>query len=377
MNRLSITVEELGMVLAQYDQIKVYRATSYGGTYSEITDATTRIPILPETPVYFYIDSSGGTSHWYKTCYFNSSTLLESDFSAPRQGGTEAEKIGYSFNNYSPPPGEWGKLVTADDMRYTWMFGIDAVASDTAQSEWTDEQFDYQVEAAIGDFEAFLDIDIRKKVYKTNPADTLVRGRFWRNGVDYTHEDDPYDFLPEEWRNNGFIQLRHCPVISIERAIMYSQVKTQIIDLLTNNWVRLNKQAGNVQLFPKSGLMYGPFAVGAYPWRLLGTHYPEGFEFDYTTGFPSADFVPEGLREVVAMWACIKALNTIGDGLLAGFSSQSVSLDGLSESFSSTQSATSAYFGARIVQYTKAIDTWLQRNRYKYGRGPSFGFVGV
>ena len=73
-------------------------------------------------------------------------------------------------------------------------------------------------------------------------------------------------------------------------------------------------------------------------------------------------------------WASIKALASVGDGLLAGFSSSSISLDGLSESFSSTQSATSAYFGARIKQYQDEIKEWLKTNRYKFSNIP-LGFI--
>jgi hypothetical protein len=111
------------------------------------------------------------------------------------------------------------------------------------------------------------------------------------------------------------------------------------------------------------------------PWRIFGGRYPDAFEFDYTTGYKTAEFVPDDLRGVIGKWAVIKALASIGDGLLAGFSSQSVSLDGLSESFSSTQSATSAYFGARIIQYKDEIKQWLKDNRNKYGIIP-MSFVG-
>lgn len=377
MNRLSIVVNNIELVLSQYDQIKVYRSDTEGGTYVEITGALTRITLNAGRLVYFYDDLLGTPTQWYKTSYYNSITTAESSLSVAQMGSTTSGKVGYTFNNYSAPPGEWGDIVTPDDIRWTYMWGIEMVADDPNQTEFTDEQIRSQILYSIADFEKFLDIDIMKKVYKTNPADTLVRSRYWRQGVDYTHEEDPYDFLPEEWRNNGFIQLRHAPVLSIERAILYSQVKTQVIDLNTNGWIRLSKQTGQLQLFPKNSMQYGPFAVGAYPWLILGCHYPEGFEVDYTTGFASADFVEDSLREVIAKWTVVKLMGVVGDGLMAGFSSQSVSLDGLSESFSSTQSPENTFFGARTRFYMDEIREWLKRNRYKYGRGPSISFVGV
>lgn len=150
------------------------------------------------------------------------------------------------------------------------------------------------------------------------------------------------------------------------------------MDMIENGWLRIDKRLGQIRMFPSKGFNYGPYA-GAYGplWAYAaGNKYPGAFEFDYETGFKSAEFVPEALRSVIAKYATIKALAAIGDGILAGFSSQSVSLDGLSESFSSTQSATSAYFGARIKQYSDEITEWLKVNRYKFAPIP-ISFVGV
>ena len=279
-------------------------------------------------------------------------------------------KTGWTFDNYVPPTGEWGELYTADDMRYTMLFGIDSVGSDIAQTEWEDIQFKQIVREAIGEFEAYLTMDIQRKKYVTRPSG-ITRSRFWREGVDYTDEEDPYEFNPQLWNNYGFIQLRHYPVIKVTRAKWYSPIEGEIMDMLANNWVRVEKQLGQLHMFPTGGLSYGPYSIYGPVLTSRGAlKYPDGFQFDYETGYETSEFVPEGLRSVIAKYAAIKCLAAIGDGLLAGFSSQSVSLDGLSESFSSTQSATSAYFGARIKQYSDEIKAWLEKNRYKYAPIP-------
>lgn len=375
MNRISIDVDNVVQVLLEYDQIKIYRADSQDGIYSEITTPSTRLVIVPEQTQYFFDDLTGLVTHWYKSSYYNSATVDESDMSPPLRGGISDQKVGYSFGNYAPPPGEWGDLLTPDDIRYTYLWGIDCTASDIAQTNFEDEQFRFFIREALGEFEKTLKIDIRKRVYKTNPDPALKQSKYWREGVDYTDEDDPYPYDPILWQNFGFMQLRHVPLLSIERAIMKNPVQGQMMDLIENNWLRIRKQFGQVSMFPKGGAPYGPFSTNVLPWRLFGGRYPDAFEFDYTTGFKSAEFVPDDLRGVIGKWAVIKALNSIGDGLLAGFSSQSVSLDGLSESFSSTQSATSAYFGARILQYQKEIKDWLDDNRNKYAVVP-LSFVG-
>ena len=292
-------------------------------------------------------------------------------------------KTGYAFDNYVvPTDGTWGHVVTADDMRYTYMYGIDAVAQDLNQSRWEDSQFDFFVRNALGEFEAFLKIDIRKHIYKTpniNDQDSdnlegLTRGRFVGSGIDYTDLEDTYPFIPQHWNKFGYIQLRHYPVISVERSTLNNAIGSQLFDLVENNWVRLGRRrTGIVQFYPAGRTFaFTPFGGGSSIQRLIGygVRYPNAFEVDYTTGYENSDYLPEDLREVIAKYATIKALASIGDGLLAGFSSQSVSLDGLSESFSSTQSATSAYFGARIKQYQDEVKDWLQRNRYAHGAIP-------
>jgi len=84
-------------------------------------------------------------------------------------------------------------------------------------------------------------------------------------------------------------------------------------------------------------------------------------------GYENSSRIPDDLREVIGKVAACKLLNIIGDGLIAGFSSSSLSIDGLSESFSSTQSATNAFFGARIQVYLKDIENYLKENRNKFG----------
>jgi hypothetical protein len=368
MNRLAINVENIVQVIQYYDQIKVYRGTSSTGPWSEITGVGTRPVLHVYQELYWYSDDTGTSSHWYQTAYYNSISTNEDSPSDPIQGGAVLQKVGYTFGNYSAPPGEWGEILTADDMRYTYMWGIDAIANDIAGSAWTDEQTQYCIATAVDEFEKYLNIDIRKRVYKTNPVinnPTMVRGKLWRNGIDYTDEEDAYSYEPRFWSNYGFLQLRHLPIISIERAILYTPVKSKLMDLAT--WMRIKKKTGQLYFYPKSGLPYGPYAAGFLPWNMaMGVAYPDAFEFDYTTGFDTSDFVPEDLRAVIGKLATVNAMTSIGQGMLPLLSNSSVSLDGLSESFGTTQSGGSEMFGARIKQYKADISEWLTRNKYKY-----------
>ena len=291
-------------------------------------------------------------------------------------GINQDQRIGYTFKNYVVPAGLWGVAGTPDDIRYTYLFGINLVAQNG--QEMTDEQLAFYVESAVGDFEDYLGIIIKRRRIVTQPErNNLIRSVDWNENCDYTHEDDPYPFVPDTWRDGyGQLRLTSRPVIIVNRAELYTETDALLLDLIENEWLRTDRQYGLVSFFPKVGVeALGPFTQGsAYMRTLYGRGYPHGFKFDYDAGFESSDYIPKGLRETIMKWASIKTLASTGDGLLAGFSSSSISLDGLSESFSSTQSATSAYFGARIKQYRDEVSEWLKHNRYTWDI--PIGFIG-
>jgi hypothetical protein len=52
---------------------------------------------------------------------------------------------------------------------------------------------------------------------------------------------------------------------------------------------------------------------------------------------------------------------------MSGFASSSLSIDNVNESFSSTQCATSAYYGADIKEYKDDIENYISANKMKFG----------
>jgi len=371
MVKLTIKIDYISSVLQYYDRVQIFRSDTEGGVYSEITDEDTRIVIDPAQTIYFYNDDNGDSTKWYKTKYYNSVTTDASEFSSAMQGQVEGEKVGYVFKNYRPPTGEWGTALTADDIRFHFLWGVDLIANNDEKVEVADTQLEFAIESAVEEFEHFFNIDIRKRVYKAKPVG-LTRAVEWREGVDYTNEDEPYDFDPDMWSNYGFLQLRHRPILSVESATLQSPYQTDVLDL--TDWVSIYKMPGQLTFYPKGSTVYGMGYAGsgilaAWP-GMMNRKYPQGYKIDYTTGFETSDFIPKDLRNAIGLLATINVLNWVGDGLMAGFSSSSVSLDGLSESFSSTQSATSAFFGARIKAYTDQLKEFVKNNKNKYGNIP-------
>lgn len=266
-------------------------------------------------------------------------------------------KVGWTFGNYIlPEGGAFGDVLTTDDLRHTYLWGIDLKASNG--DIYTDAQIKSAISSAVSEIARALKITIKKTRLACQPAPARD---------DYDEEEDPYTYRHDRWPRTGRIILRRRPVIEVSRFELYSIADQKVLDMLP--WVRLDHRKGVISFFPKAGsseFRVSPtvFAMGS---SFRAQDYPHGYKIDYSAGFENAAMVPDDLREIIAKVAACKLLNIIGDGLIAGYSSSSLSLDGMSESFSSTQSATNAYFGARIQVYLKDIETYLAENRTKFG----------
>ncbi len=269
-------------------------------------------------------------------------------------------KLGWTFGNYTPPAGHFGDVLTVDDLRYTYLWGIDFKASNG--DIFTDVQVSHAINSAIAEMARALKIAIKKTKIICQPDSAKVFG------IDYDEAEDPYAYRRDKWNRMGRIVLRKRPIISLERFEFYSIADQRILDLMT--WARVDHRKGVISFFPKAG-GNGEFRIAPAALTMgltwMNGDYAHGYKIDYTAGWEDASHVPDDLREIIAKVAACKLLNIIGDGLLSGYASSSLSLDGVSESFSSTQSANTVLHGARIKTYLKDIETYLAENRNKFG----------
>lgn len=273
------------------------------------------------------------------------------------------DAVGYSFNNYKVPEGKWGTIVTPDDCRYTFLWGTDFKA--TNGSMFTDEQIQWFIDAATAEMARQLNITIVKRRIK---SEFSVEQRNLKKGVDYDDEETPYDFSYRKIQRYGMIQTKQRPILNVTRCTLINKGQNDDVDLLSS--VVPDKKNGVLKFLKRpwkpndtwTGISDSISRYGAETWN------PHLFyAVDYDAGFENSDEVPSDLRHMIGKMAAISLLNVIGDGLMSGFSSSSLSMDGVSESFSSTQSATSAYFGARIAVYQKEVQEYIQQNKFKFG----------
>jgi hypothetical protein len=91
---------------------------------------------------------------------------------------------------------------------------------------------------------------------------------------------------------------------------------------------------------------------------------PNYFTVSYVTGMTQ---VPRDIFDAVGKLAAIDAMNVLGDiAIGAGIASQSLSIDGLSQSVNTTQSAENNALSARVRQYAKEMEKGLPALRDRY-----------
>jgi hypothetical protein len=332
--KLYAVVGDIDDIASRYDRIRVWRATSVNGTYSEITTAATRIPLVLGVSTYTYYDESGAATYWYKTDYYNTATGAASEKSDPVLGD-DAEVL--------------EGIMTVDELKDVFLVGVDL--TDDTGTPYPDRMYEFAIRAAIAWAEVALDLDLR-------PTDRTER---------YAYD---HSLFQNAW---GYLQLDHYPCLDWDDDDHYVKIYWPSTDdpyEFPSDWIRLEKGAGQLNLIPTSASLSSALMVGGSVLPSVLSRYPflpRTLEVKYESGF-EAGAVPYNIRHLIGMKACFPIFNVAGDLIAgAGIANFSLSADGLSQSIGTTSSATNSGYGARLVQYTKQIKEELPqiKNYYK------------
>lgn len=315
---------------------------------------------IPKLVSGIFTDDSIGNGIYQYRAKEDGASDDEWEYSLCIRSSNNGKPIGYTFGNYKTAEGDWGEVLTPDDIHYTYLWGVGFRASDG--TPFTDEQTKFFINASLKEIGRRLNITIKKTRVACEP-----QRRQLEKDKDYDEEESFYTFNWARVQRQGFIATRKRPVSKVTKLDLISRTEKirSYLDCYT-----LDKTKGLIKFFNPPYRMndtgrgirsaVSPFRDGYFGGHLF-------YSIDYIAGYESADDVPDDLREIIAKHCAVALLNIIGDGLISGFSSSSLSMDGLSESFSSTQSATSAYFGARIKVYEDEIEKYVKENKNKFG----------
>lgn len=234
-------------------------------------------------------------------------------------------------------------LITVQDLKDRFLWGISLTDDDG--NEIPNILLENAILSAISWAEHELDISITPRTYTENR-----------------------DFNRTDYYDWGYLRLYHYPVLSVTSWKARYPLGTDLINYPTD-WIRINNETGELRMVPTAGTISTFFLPGGaiLPYVLGKASIPQFFEVIYKAGFEDGE-IPYFINKIIGMKASIDALNILGDLIAgAGISSASLGIDGLSQSISTTSSATNSGYGARVIQLEKQIknDLALARRYYK------------
>ena len=235
-------------------------------------------------------------------------------------------------------------------LKRTFLFGVDLTDDD--QNPYPSELFDLAIDAAIEIVEAETGIWIKQRVV-TNEMHDLVAGDWLR--------DYQFEVIGSPLKSVQRILFQHGDFASIEIPSNWIHIRdedTGLIDIIRGQGSFVFRGG---PLWAESGL--SPTFLG---WS-VNTRLPGHLRVSYTAGFLPGRQLPALVKLCVGHIAAMLPLDTAGDLIVgAGIASYSKSMDGISESVSTTSSATNAGYGARILSYQKQLERNMSALRSQY-----------
>jgi hypothetical protein len=229
-----------------------------------------------------------------------------------------------------------------------------------AECQWMEEDFLYvPIEPAliVSDF-ALNDLSIGSGSGASTYAAPLPVNS------DYDIKGPPITYYPPQPGHWMDLKVPYWRILHFDYLIGALE-NTRIVDVNVD-WIHKGS-AGYISLVPFNQSLAYHFIGLVYVHQLRGpVELPSFWRYRYWAGIEN-NTTPLPIVEVIGMRAAVKALAVLGQSFRGGYSSQSVSRDGVSESASYTASATFGIYSATIEEYKKRLEPLekqLQRRYY-------------
>lgn len=237
-------------------------------------------------------------------------------------------------------------IMSPEEMLEIYFYGIKLVAQDGKVI--SNEMMRFYMTSATEEVENMLDIKLIPQVI-----------------------EESQDFWLDEWASWGYIKVSY-PIKKAHKLSGFINDVKQIE--YPTEWLSSKKTSDgkmyfrNLYLVPTNGTATSSSVVFSGITPHLGffgnNHIPNYWNIIYCTGF---DKMPADLLNFVGKLAAINVFHILGDIILgAGIASQSIGIDGLSQSISTTSSATNAGYGARVTGYLADLKLMLPRIKAYY-----------
>lgn len=241
-----------------------------------------------------------------------------------------------------------GLVISPSELIQLYLAGIPLCFPDGSTLPM--ETIKHQIEVATDAVEKFLSIKIKKQVV-------------WGN----------HDFIREEFFRWGFIKT----VFPITDPIVLQGHINNVKQVdYPKDWLSIKRGTDktkfrNLYLIPNTAggatMTNHAFVFSGITPHMgfLGTDYiPNYWRVKYCTGW---DKCPSDLVDAIAMMAAIQILAITGDLVFgAGIGNQSISIDGISQSYSTTKGGGKGAFAGRIQQYIEQMKTTMEGLKAEY-----------
>lgn len=253
-----------------------------------------------------------------------------------------------------------------------YMFGLKIVDPDTKQ-ELDDSVYEHLIDTKIPYAEQQLGIAILPRIVA----------------------NERHDYYANDFMHYNYIQTYERPILQVNSVeMMYNN---QRLEKFPTSWLKVYTRTGEIEVNPAvivgdssvmnggEAYMDGTQAISSAPlWGLPGIAstdvVPQALQYTYVAGMlpptrrgVTRDWeVPLDLVQLIAKYVLRELLEIWGDLIIgAGIAGESLSVDGISESTTTTQSAMYTGGAARIKLIDDTIASLEQglRNRYGYNKG--------
>lgn len=244
-----------------------------------------------------------------------------------------------------------GLLLSPTEMFSLYLYGIKIQAGDG--TAFSTESMRFYIQAAQQEIENFFNL---KLVYQFIALEklTFYRADYWQS----------FPILFTNYPVNK-------PISLTGRFNQLEQISypTQWLTNTQNSYGQYKRRVSIVPTGTAVATANAEVILSGLTTQLGSQHFlmiPDYWVLQYITGF-KLDQMPMDLINLTGKLASFGPLGIAGDLILgAGIASQSLGVDGLSQSISSTSSATNAGYGARLVQYEREIKATIPRIKLVY-----------
>ena len=250
---------------------------------------------------------------------------------------------------------------TPEAIKNHYMFGVTVTNPDTGQP-MGDNFYNHIYEVAIDKAEKALDITILPTI-----------------------KHEMRDYNETEFNSYMYVHAYNKPILQVENLQL--QFNGRSIYKYPANWWKVESLAGHVQLFPTALMQTGtsmsydavfngyPQLAGVYP-PSGATFAPQMIQLEYIAGMlprrragtTQPWELPPSLEQLVIKYALKEIFQVWGNLIIgAGIANKTLSIDGISETIGTTQSAMYGGASAQIIQIDSDIKELLAGLRAYYG----------